>query len=88
MGTLARNAPFDVYAWVEGPRCRKGLEGKWAELERGGFVCLKHASATTEDLGVVPKLEGDQIVGVVTKIDLIDYLSGLAAAPATTPPAA
>lgn len=62
VGTLARNAPFDVYAWVDGPRCRKGLEGKWAELERGGFVCLKHATATTQDLGVVPKLEGDEIV--------------------------
>lgn len=65
VGTIARGQPFDVYALIEGPRCRKGIGGKWVELERGGFACLKHASKTTEPLGIVPRLDEGEIVPYV-----------------------
>lgn len=65
VGTIARGEPFDVFAFVDGPRCRKGIEGKWVELDRGGFACLKHADKTQKPLGVVPRLEADQILPYV-----------------------
>ena len=60
-GRIPMAAAFDVYAFVEGPRC----EGRgWADVGNGGFVCLEHSRPATDrkpkpqpnlrDRGLVP----------------------------------
>lgn len=58
-GSIPRQEPFYVYAFVEGSDCRG--EG-WAQVSAGAFACLERAEATETTPVVLPRVpEGDVV---------------------------
>ena len=58
-GRIDPDAPFAVGVEVEGEGCE---ESRWAAVELGGYVCLKHAEPSEEEPVILPVLAEGAIV--------------------------